>query len=70
MAVEGVAPRRWGSIAEAALRVGVSRKTIRNWIAAGIIDAERIGPRLIRVDMDSLESVGRPLAVGELGGVS
>ena len=39
----------------------VSTKTIRRMIARGDIYAERIGPRLIRVDLASLESAGRPL---------
>lgn len=51
----------WGSIAAAAQRKNVSTKTIRRYIAAGLIRAERIGPRLIRVDLQSVDRMGRPL---------
>ena len=53
--------RNWGTVSQAADSQHVSTKTIRRWIADGIIYAERIGPRLIRVDLDSLETAGRPL---------
>jgi excisionase family DNA binding protein len=44
------------SIAEAAAHYGVSDKSLRRWIAAGLIKAERIGPKLIRVDLESLRT--------------
>ena len=52
---------RWTSVADAATYYNVSPKTIRRWIAAGTIHAERIGPRLIRIDTQSLETAGRSL---------
>lgn len=54
-------PSSWGTIADAAARKQVSVKTVRRWIAAGLVTAERIGPRLIRVDLDSLDMAGRTL---------
>lgn len=51
----------WGTIQEAAANKKVSTKTIRRWITDGIIYAERVGPRLIRVDLNSLDRAGRPL---------
>ncbi|MFE6255848.1 hypothetical protein [Agromyces sp. NPDC057865] len=53
--------RRWGRIAQVAENEGVTDKTVRRWIAAGLIYAERIGPRVIRVDLDSVERAGRPI---------
>ncbi|MFE7844886.1 excisionase family DNA-binding protein [Microbacterium sp. NPDC057407] len=50
------------SIGEAAARLGVSQKTVRRYIAAGIVRGDRVGPRLIRVDASSLDRVGQPLA--------
>lgn len=56
----------WGTLEEASGALGVSTKTIRRRIADGSIRAMRFGPRLIRVDMTSLEQHGRP--VGWAGG--
>jgi len=52
----------WGTMEEAARYLGVSAKTIRRRITDGSIRAKKFGPRTIRVDMDSLEQSGRPLA--------
>ncbi|MDG4665139.1 helix-turn-helix domain-containing protein [Mycobacterium sp. 236(2023)] len=49
------------SIQQAATWLDVDPKTIRRYIAAGTISAKRIGPRLIRVERDSLAAFGRPL---------
>lgn len=38
----------------AAAHYGVSDETIRRWAKAGVISGERIGPRLMRVDLDSI----------------
>jgi excisionase family DNA binding protein len=44
------------SIAAAAEHYGVSRQTVRRWIAGGKITAYRVEPRLIRVDLDEIEA--------------
>jgi excisionase family DNA binding protein len=44
------------SIAAAANHYGVSRQTVRRWIARGKIHAYRVEPRLIRVDLDEIEA--------------
>lgn len=46
----------WGTIAQAADAFGVHRDTIRRMIARGDVYAERIGPRLIRVDLGSIQT--------------
>lgn len=51
----------WGSLADAANYYGVSIKTIRRRITDGSIEAKRFGPRLIRVNLASLDEAGRPL---------
>ena len=56
----------WGTIREAAGLKKVSVKTIRRMITAGTIEAERFGPRLIRVNLATL--TGTPLQF--LGGES
>lgn len=56
-----VARTTWASLQEAAEYWGVSVKTIRRYIAAGMIDARRVGPRSIRVELESLDALGTPL---------
>ncbi|MGV8973374.1 MAG: helix-turn-helix domain-containing protein [Rhodoglobus sp.] len=52
----------WVSIRDASEALHVSTRTIRNWISAGHIGAERVGPRLIRIPASELERIGRPIA--------
>lgn len=44
----------WLSVTEFAARAGVSTKTVRRWIKAGLITAVRIGPKLIRINPNDL----------------
>ena len=53
----------WATIAESAEKYSVSTATIRRMIARGDVEATRIGPRLIRVDLNSLQAALRPVAV-------
>lgn len=41
--------------------LSVSVKTVRRYIADGRLKAVRMGPRLIRVDRDSIEKLMRPI---------
>ena len=54
---------QWGRIPQAAEYYGVTDKTIRRWIAAGIIEARRVGPRLILVRIESALENARPIGV-------
>lgn len=50
------------SMYDAAERVGVSVKTIRNWISRGNLQAyEFKGSRLIRIDVDEFENAFIPM---------
>lgn len=55
--------RRLASINQAAEYAAVSTKTIRRKIAAGDLEAFRAG-RIIRVDLDSVDSWLRPMSAG------
>ena len=46
---------------EAAAKAKVSIKTIERWIAEGRIEAYRYGPRLVRIESDSLENLRQPI---------
>lgn len=47
--------RRLASITETAETLAVSTKTVRRYIAAGHLEAVRIGRRTIRVKVDSID---------------
>jgi len=59
-------PRRIAPIADAADYLGTSERTIRRYIAAGRLTGYRVGPRLIRVDLNELDTLLRqiPTALG------
>ena len=41
--------------------LGVSRRTIRNWMSNGTLTAYRIGPTMLRFDMDEVEALVQPV---------
>jgi excisionase family DNA binding protein len=49
------------TIKQAAEYHQVDIKTIRRWIQQGRITAHRVGPRLLRLDRESVLSLGRPV---------
>lgn len=54
--------RRWLSQAEAAEYIGVTDRTIRNYIARGDLAGHRVrGSRLIRIDRQELDALLRPI---------
>lgn len=54
---------RYLTIDQTADAAGVTPKTVRRWIAAGILPAVRLGPRLVRIREDDLSALGQPLTV-------
>lgn len=57
--------RRWLSQQEAAEYLGVTDRTIRNYIARGHLHGHRIrGARLVRIDLNELEGLLRPIPSG------
>jgi excisionase family DNA binding protein len=55
MATATPARRRLVSLTQAAEILGVSTKSVRRYIAAGDLDAVRIGRRTIRIKTESLD---------------
>lgn len=51
----------WVTVREAAELKKISVWTVRRYITQGLIEAERIGPRLIRVNLTSLDRLGRSI---------
>jgi excisionase family DNA binding protein len=54
-------PDQWGTMEDAAKMIATSVDTIRRMITRGEIEAKRFGPRLIRVNLTTLEASGKPL---------
>jgi excisionase family DNA binding protein len=52
---------RWATVAAAAAYLAVNERTIRRWITSGTIPGKRVGPKLIRVDLNDLDRLGRSL---------
>jgi excisionase family DNA binding protein len=50
-----IKPRQLVSLCEAAEILAVSTKTVRRYIAAGDLDAVRLGRRTIRIKVESLD---------------
>ena len=48
---------RWATLTDAAGRAGVDPKTLRRWIASGLLPAYRMGPRRVRIDLNDLDAV-------------
>lgn len=49
------------NIRQTAEHFGVDDKTIRRWIAQGRLTAYRVGPRLIRIDRESILKLASPI---------
>lgn len=49
------------SLSSAAAFADTSPRTIRRWIAAGLLPGYRLGPRLLKVDLSDVEDMLRPI---------
>ena len=52
-------PKRLTSLANAAAYADVSIRSIRRWISSGLIPGYRVGPRLVKVDLDDLDRLAQ-----------
>ena len=52
-----IRPRNLTSVPDVARYYGISERTVRRRIAEGALTAYRIGPRIIRVDADEVETL-------------
>lgn len=57
-------PQRLTSLQGAATYADLSARTVRRYIADGRLPAYRIGPKLVRIDLDDLDKIVRPIATG------
>lgn len=54
-------PRRLAALAVAAEYANVSPRTLRRYIASGRLAGYRVGPRLVRVDLNEIDALLRPI---------
>lgn len=55
------APRRWADLDAGAAYLGCSTRTLRRYGASGRLTLYRVGPRAVRVDLDELDALARPI---------
>lgn len=55
-------PRRWANRDNAAAYVDVHPDTIENWADDGLIHAYKIGPRLVRYDLNEIDAAAIAIA--------
>ena len=55
------ARRRFISLGEAAAYLDINERTLRRLIANGQLTGYRLGSRLVRVDLDQLDALLRPI---------
>ena len=61
-------PRRLASLADAATYAAVNPRTIRRRVADGTLTGYRMGPRLLRIDLNELDAFLRPVPAGNRNG--
>jgi excisionase family DNA binding protein len=59
-----VRPQRLTSVQAAASYADLSARTIRRYIAQGLLPAYRVGPRLVKIDLDDLDKIARRIPTG------
>ena len=47
------------SVPDVAKALGLSTKTVRRYIAAGLLTAYRVGPKLLRLNADEVDRIAR-----------
>lgn len=58
-------PPRYASPATAAKYADVTPRTIHNWIARGLLTAYRVNAKVIRVDLNQIDTLLTPPAVAQ-----
>jgi len=58
-------PRRWADLDAAAAYFHCSTKTVRRMISRGEITGYRVGSRMVRVDLNELDDLARPIPAGD-----
>jgi hypothetical protein len=62
------APQRLVSLATGAAYADVSVRTLRRYIAQGRVTGYRVGPRLVKVDLNELRKLACPIPTAQPAG--
>jgi excisionase family DNA binding protein len=62
--------RRLVRLAVAATYADVSTRTLRRYISHGRLTGYRVGPRLIKVDLNELDAIARPIPTARSHGTA
>jgi excisionase family DNA binding protein len=60
-----MAPRALITLAEGGQRLDLSEKTLRRYVAAGILTGYRVGPRALRLDAEEVAALARPIPTAD-----
>ncbi|WP_117423899.1 excisionase family DNA-binding protein [Mycobacterium marinum] len=53
-------PRRWASLKQAGVYLGVTDRTVREHVSCGLYPAYRLNGRLVRVDLNEVDAAMVP----------
>jgi excisionase family DNA binding protein len=56
--------KRLVSLEDGATYLGITKKTLRRWIADGRITGYRVGNKTMRVDLHEVDALARPVFTG------
>jgi excisionase family DNA binding protein len=59
---------RYASLLDTADYAKVHPRTVRRWIAAGLLTGYRVGPRVVRVDLNEVDQLMTPIPSASTGG--
>ena len=62
--------KRYASLAQAAQYLGCDERTIRRCVARGELRGYRLGSRIIRVDLNEVDAIMKPIPTAGGGGLT
>lgn len=67
MSRQAIPSRRWLTLQEAADRLGITERSVRNFIARGDLPGYRLSTRSVRVDANDVDALLRPIPTTGVG---
>lgn len=54
----------WLSVSDVADHYGVSTRTVRRWISNGLLEANHVGPQILRINESDMIHFVKPVTTG------